>query len=254
MPLDGSVGFVWDNEGPPSAPQQVEEFLAATEPVSIADFYVFAIAERGYKNPSFWQEEDWLHMSKSGQVCLPSSLRVPFIRSLLCTLHLRIFVIHCRESWPSRAVLQQMHRQSQICMLACSPTARPFLAIPEACLIASTGHASDLVEDRQRPCRGALAEGQRAVEGRRRRAGAVQPGGGPGVLRVARQRGAGHDRGGVPAHRRRQAGLQVSPLVQFEITIVPLYPLRFGGVTRIYCLGSPRKHEEPHVPGSLPAL
>ena len=31
VPLDGSVGFVWDNEGPPSAPQSVADFLAASD-------------------------------------------------------------------------------------------------------------------------------------------------------------------------------------------------------------------------------
>jgi len=68
VPLDGSVGFVWDNEGPPSAPQSVADFLAASTPVSVADFYVFAIAERGYSDSAWWQEEDWQHMSKTGQV------------------------------------------------------------------------------------------------------------------------------------------------------------------------------------------
>lgn len=30
-PTDGSVGFVWDNEGPPSPPQQVHMYLPQAE-------------------------------------------------------------------------------------------------------------------------------------------------------------------------------------------------------------------------------
>ena len=79
VPLDGSVGFVWDNEGPPSAPQSVADFLAAAEPVSVADFYVFAVAERGYSNSAWWQEEDWLHMSKTGQVSKKPVVRTQYL-------------------------------------------------------------------------------------------------------------------------------------------------------------------------------
>ncbi len=68
VPTDGSVGFVWDNEGPPAAPQSVAGFAVASKPVSVADFYVFAVTERGYKDPVWWQDEDQQHLSKTDQV------------------------------------------------------------------------------------------------------------------------------------------------------------------------------------------
>ena len=68
VPIDGSVGFVWDNEGPPAAPQSVAGFAVAPQPVSVADFYLFAVTERGYEDPAWWQDEDLQHLSKTGQV------------------------------------------------------------------------------------------------------------------------------------------------------------------------------------------
>ena len=97
VPMDGSVGYVWDNEGPPSAPQRVADFLAATEPVSVADFYVFAIAERGYDNPAWWQEEDWLHLSKLGQVrcgALPRAVHCAAVPSSHSPV-LKVYLMHC---------------------------------------------------------------------------------------------------------------------------------------------------------------
>ena len=68
VPTDGSVGYVWDNEGAPSAPQSVGNFEVAAKPVSIAEFYVFAVTEGGYKDPLWWQDEDWQQLVKTGQV------------------------------------------------------------------------------------------------------------------------------------------------------------------------------------------
>jgi len=68
IPTDGSVGFGWDNEGPPAAPVRVSSFSAAAKPVTIAEFYRFAIEEQSYSKAELWEPEDWTVLRSTGQV------------------------------------------------------------------------------------------------------------------------------------------------------------------------------------------
>ena len=68
MPVEGSAGFVWDNEGPPGAPQTVTGFSVAAKPVTVAEFYRFAVVAEGYIKRDLWQPDDWAVLSAKGQV------------------------------------------------------------------------------------------------------------------------------------------------------------------------------------------
>lgn len=68
VPTDGSVGFGWDNEGPSAAPVLVSSFSAAAKPVTIAEFYRFAIEKQSYSKAELWEAEDWTVLQSTGQV------------------------------------------------------------------------------------------------------------------------------------------------------------------------------------------
>ena len=65
-------GFVWDNEGPRGHPIRVPAFTCAPNPVSVAQFRVFAIEQRGYEKAEWWQAEDLAFFQKRKQT-LPAT-------------------------------------------------------------------------------------------------------------------------------------------------------------------------------------
>lgn len=67
-PTDGSVGFVWDNEGPVAPPVTVAPFSVAQQPVTIGEFHSFAVTEHGYECPELWSPGDYAQFSGKGQV------------------------------------------------------------------------------------------------------------------------------------------------------------------------------------------
>ena len=75
VPTDGSAGFVWDNEGPVARPQLVRSFQVAAMPVTVAEFYRFAIEAHGYRKQELWGTEEWKIIQSSRQVStLPAPL------------------------------------------------------------------------------------------------------------------------------------------------------------------------------------
>lgn len=68
VPTDGSVGFVWDNEGPVTPPATVARFSVMERPVSIGQFHDFAIKQRGYHRREFWPPADYEQFCGKGQV------------------------------------------------------------------------------------------------------------------------------------------------------------------------------------------
>jgi hypothetical protein len=140
--MDGSAGFVWDNEGPQQPPQQVTlvttravlaaaccavyaadihhavvgscaqytalcrlqvaAFLAAAGPVTIGEFYNFAVTARGYKCPELWQPEDHALFAGRGQVPAPT-----YIHIFMCTMHGVLIawsiVLRFLDSWATQS-------------------------------------------------------------------------------------------------------------------------------------------------------
>ena len=65
---DGAAGFVWDNEGPPAPLVCVAPFRVAAHPVTVAEFFRFAVEAGGYEDARWWNAEDLEYFKGRNQV------------------------------------------------------------------------------------------------------------------------------------------------------------------------------------------
>ena len=65
--MNPSQNFAWDNEGPQQQPHPVSGFLAASQPVTNAQYYAFAVTAGGYDRAEYWGAKDLAVKKKRGQ-------------------------------------------------------------------------------------------------------------------------------------------------------------------------------------------